>query len=499
MAALVDDLGGDLGFGENFVPRNDDYYTDGIDLRNVFGGEGLNFFGENYTYVSINNNGNVTFSNNSYGGLSTFTPFALESGGFPIIAPFFADVDTRYVSDYSGLQQVTPTPGGNSKGSNLTWYDIDPTGYGALTVTWDDVGYYSYAVDKLNAFQMQLLGKAGGGFEVVFRYEAINWTTGSASGGVGGLGGSVARAGFSTGNGSVWVELPQSGIQDAMLSLDELTGSATMAGEYRFTVLGAQPEGGNVAGTEGDDILSGGTEKDTLRGGGGNDYLNGGAGKDTLIGGVGDDTYASDLIQKGKKLLVEDKIQEKKGEGIDTLQLLDRDDLALAQAITLKLANTLENLDARRIGNFEINLTGNNEANTLWGNAASNILNGGKGDDVLYGGAGNDILIGSAGADILAGGAGADVFRFTSIKDMGLGEGQDIVLDFNSAEGDRLDFAGLKGYSLVAGEFNGSKQLRIEQDADDLILYMNVKGDLAADFSVRLVGVDGLDAASLIL
>ncbi len=92
----------------------------------------------------------------------------------------FADVDTRGTT-------VSATPGGTSTGSNLVYYDFNTAGNGTLTVTWDDVGYYNSKVDKLNAFQLQLVGKGNGNFDVIFRYETINWTTGSASGGTDGL------------------------------------------------------------------------------------------------------------------------------------------------------------------------------------------------------------------------------------------------------------------------------------------------------------------------
>ena len=39
----------------------------------------------------VNNNGNVTFDS----ALATFTPFNIETTDRDIIAPFFADVDTR--------------------------------------------------------------------------------------------------------------------------------------------------------------------------------------------------------------------------------------------------------------------------------------------------------------------------------------------------------------------------------------------------------------------
>ena len=192
MTSLIKNLGGIVGFGEFSLDRNDDSSAQGISLSSVFGDAGLNFFGTNYSYVAINNNGNITLSNSSTGGLTAYTPFGLANGGYAIIAPFFADVDTRLVDGTAASNQVTPTAGGTSTGSDLVWYDLDPTGYGTLTVTWDDVGYFDWNTDKLNAFQLQIVGRGGGNFDIVFRYENINWTTGDFSSGYGGLGGTVA-------------------------------------------------------------------------------------------------------------------------------------------------------------------------------------------------------------------------------------------------------------------------------------------------------------------
>ena len=40
-----------------------------------------------------------------------------------------------------------------------------------------------------------------GNFDVDFRYNQLNWTTGNASGGINGLGGTPAQAGYDAGDG----------------------------------------------------------------------------------------------------------------------------------------------------------------------------------------------------------------------------------------------------------------------------------------------------------
>ncbi|WP_332824507.1 nidogen-like domain-containing protein [Ramlibacter sp.] len=462
MANLVTNLGGAAGFGENFVPRNDDYYTTGIDLRTIFGPAGLNFFGTNYTYVSVNNNGNVTLSNSNAGGLGTFTPFALANGGHAIIAPFFADVDTRLSGGVSAPDQVTPTAGGTSQGSDLVWYDMNANGNGTLTVTWDDVGYYSYQTDKLNAFQLQIVGQGSGNFDIVFRYENIDWTTGSASGGTGGLGGVIARGGYSTGDGSSWYELPQSGDQGGMLSLEDLPGNTGVPGYYKFSVRSGTAVGERMTGTATDDLLAGAGGNDTINGLGGSDYLIGNDGADRLLGGAGDDTYSVDAL---------DTIVELAGEGNDTV----------LTNITYTLAANLENLQLT--GSSAVNGTGNAAANVLAGNSANNVLDGKGGSDTvdyslvrsgitidlglstqqyvygqgydtlvgienvigtnygdrLTGTAADNVLDGGLGADTMTGGNGADTYFVDNTSDLvveamaGAAGGRDTVYSFLAA------------------------------------------------------------------
>ncbi|MBS4010497.1 MAG: hypothetical protein KGZ72_07050, partial [Roseovarius sp.] len=223
---LIRGLGGDAGFGEDFLVRNDDGSTAQIDITPIFE-NGLNFFGTVYQGLWINNNGSVTFT----GPRGTFTPDVITGvSNNPNITPFFADVDTT-----GGV--VAPTPGGNSQGTNLVHWDFNTLG-DQLIVTWDDVGYYDSRTDLLNAFQLILTDRGNGDFDIQFRYEDVNWTTGEASGGTNGLGGTVARAGYTSGTGveGTFFELPQSGNQDEILSLDVIPGNTGLIGIWNFAV-----------------------------------------------------------------------------------------------------------------------------------------------------------------------------------------------------------------------------------------------------------------------
>lgn len=360
---LIKNLGGSSGFGEQYLVRGDDSnYVSNIDIRPWFGATGLNFFGTNYTAISINNNGNITFGQS---GLSSYTPWGMQqSNGLPMIAAYFADVDTRgYSNNILGPGAVTTTAGGTSTGSNLTWYDFNNSGYGTLTVTWDDVGYYPTQTDKLNAFQLRLIGTGGGGFDIEFRYEDINWTTGSASGGVGGLGGTVARAGFTAGDGTNYYELLQSGIQDQMLALENTPGNTGLDGYYRFTASSGLSTDDVLYGDEDNNIISGGDGKDRIYGMGGNDQLDGGNGADTLYGGSGDDRF---IVRD-----TSDVIREFAGDGTDTVQT--------AMTYSLARINNVENIILT--GADAVNATGNGLDNLLVSNLGANVLDGGAGSD----------------------------------------------------------------------------------------------------------------------
>ncbi len=219
---LISGLGGTRDYGENVLPANDDGSTGAIDITSVFGAGGINFFGTSYTTLYVNNNGNLTFS----GPLATFTPFGVAGSSIPIIAAFFGDVDTRGAH--------VPAD------SNLVYYDLD-TVNGVFTATWDLVGYFGAHADKLNNFQIRLIDQGFGNFDIEFRYQDLQWTTGDASGGSGGLGGTPARAGFSAGDMVNFSELSASGDQAAMLDLINQSNVGD-PGRFVFEVFNGVPQ-----------------------------------------------------------------------------------------------------------------------------------------------------------------------------------------------------------------------------------------------------------------
>lgn len=209
----------------NTLSANDDSSTASVPLP-----FGVNFYGSSFESLWVNNNGNVTFD----GPLSTYTPFGLSGTSKQIIAPFFADVDTRGV----GSQPVT-----------YGWGDTTYEGHRAFCVNWVNVGYFAGHADKLNSFQLLLVHREDsatpGDFDIIFNYDQVQWESGDFSGGVGGLGGTSASAGFSNGSGreGTSYQLPGSLTNGAFLDsspsgLANTSTDSTVSGRHVFRVRG---------------------------------------------------------------------------------------------------------------------------------------------------------------------------------------------------------------------------------------------------------------------
>ncbi|KQQ79445.1 matrixin family metalloprotease [Aureimonas sp. Leaf324] len=186
-----------------------------------------------------------------------------------------------------------------------------------------------------------------------------------------------------------------------LAAIQALYGPAAVAGRLLYgtsapdLLVGAS---GNdtVYGFEGADNLFGYAGNDLIAGNQGNDQIFGGQGNDIVYGGRDQDTVSGNL-------------------GNDTVY--------------------------GDLGN-----------DTVYGGQGDDLVYGGRGDDLVSGDLGNDTLVGGFGNDWLAGRAGADVFVFEA------GQGDDVIVDFNAAEGDRLV---LSGQTYTTAEVNGSEVLTL--------------------------------------
>jgi hypothetical protein len=275
-ATLVNGLGGPQGYGTSCMPPNDDGAwpagTPGLDITPAFP-QGLHFYSGSYKTAWINNNGNLSFS----GALSTYTPSAFPGAPEPMIAPYWADVDTRnagtectdgnYPSGGGYPASATCTSGpdySSTPATDVVWWSLTP---GQMVVTWDQVGYYSCHVTPVMSFQMILSattcgatiapdgGVSGVDFNIEFRYNQCGWEAGDASGGSGGFcpagsagdGGTglctPAQAGFDSAEtpDTDYASLPlsrQPGISAELCNESNLT--PPQPGVWQFLVRGGQ-------------------------------------------------------------------------------------------------------------------------------------------------------------------------------------------------------------------------------------------------------------------
>ena len=137
--------------------------------------------------------------------------------------------------------------------------------------------------------------------------------------------------------------------------------------------------------------------------------------------------------------------------------------------------------DLTLVGEGDVTVVGNGQANRLEGNEGVNTLFGDAGNDQLFGGAGDDRLFGGAGDDELTGGAGNDTFVL--LKD---DSGTDTIRDF--ADGDTIDLTDLvvgedaEAELLFGDDGNGNATVALESAPNDVRVV--VEGTSFANLSV---------------
>jgi outer membrane autotransporter protein len=156
VSAFANPINNDLAFQANTLGRGDDVSRGPIPL-----GFSINYSGTTYIDTYVGNNGYITFGRPFVG----FLPFALTgSVTTPIIAPFFADVDTTVA------------------GSPVTYGTGTVNGNAAFGVNWFDVDYFPSSLQHTNrnTFQLLLVSRpdtGAGNFDIFYNYGQIQWET----------------------------------------------------------------------------------------------------------------------------------------------------------------------------------------------------------------------------------------------------------------------------------------------------------------------------------
>jgi len=148
----------------NTLPRCDDCYVGPVNI-----GFDINFFGNDYSQLYVNNNGNISFNQ----GLYNYAFSSLSYSASTVIAPFFGDVNTGYY------------------GSPVTYGNLIYDGHQAFAVNWVDVAPYGGSITtgtsaSRNSFQVILVERSDvktGDFDIVFNFDSIQWQNSNAYGG----------------------------------------------------------------------------------------------------------------------------------------------------------------------------------------------------------------------------------------------------------------------------------------------------------------------------
>lgn len=141
------------------------------------------FYGVSYNQVWMNNNGNISFGS----GISSFSSTAFPSVGNKMIAAFWADF---YLTN-GGTMHATITPT-------------------AAIFNWVSMGYYNNQSDKVNTCQIVITNGTDPLViegNTAIHFADMQWTTGSASAGVGGFQGIPATVGANAGNGIDFIQI----------------------------------------------------------------------------------------------------------------------------------------------------------------------------------------------------------------------------------------------------------------------------------------------------
>ncbi|MCY1234225.1 hypothetical protein D9M72_467990 [compost metagenome] len=126
--------------------------------------------------------------------------------------------------------------------------------------------------------------------------------------------------------------------------------------------------------------------------------------------------------------------------------------------------DTYRNIEGLIGSDFNDTLTGSASNDELYGGGGSDTINGGGGSDLLYGGQGSDTMTGDGGGDTFVIDAGSLQLSI-----------DDVITDYNYAQGDTVDLSELLG-SLPTGTNLDGNFVQVVQDGQNANLQVDTDG-----------------------
>ena len=210
------------GWNTNAITRGDDTAQPVVNLP-----FSMTWNGSTYTTIYLNMNGNATFGGQNL----AFQTAPLATSGYDMMAPFWADVDTRNITTtqltYSNTI-TTPTFNGRP----------------CFIVSWDGVAAYNSKATPLDRFQLVIVNRSdtgAGNFDFIYNYDTLTWDMGDSPDST------HARVGWSRKTPAAGDELNGSGVAGALIDtganalVNGSLNSGGVLGRYIWSVRAGTP------------------------------------------------------------------------------------------------------------------------------------------------------------------------------------------------------------------------------------------------------------------
>ncbi|XP_044255979.1 nidogen [Tribolium madens] len=189
------------------------------------------FYGTKFNSIFVNSNGFVSFQTEIPNFFNIEFPL-----DYPLIAPFYTNVDTRSTGTISYYETGDPSLIRRAT-ENVREYFSDQENFQAKSlfiVTWFRVGYFNRGSDKTNTYQLVIITDGAKSFvELLYPKEGIQWIQGT--GDESGLPDARAQAGFISAEGKMYT-LPGSGTEQVRNL--EVWSNIDLPGQFIYRVDG---------------------------------------------------------------------------------------------------------------------------------------------------------------------------------------------------------------------------------------------------------------------